>query len=46
MDNNLLIEQVVPKARTARYGVTIALIILAALSIPAVLIVIDRKSVV
>lgn len=34
MDNNTLYEQVVPKERTARYGVTIALIILAAVAIP------------
>ena len=40
MDNTVLTEQVVPRERTARYGVSIALIILAALTIPVVLIVI------
>ena len=38
MDN--LIEQVVPKQRTAKYGINIALIILAVLAIPATLIII------
>lgn len=40
MDN--LIEQVVPKARTAKYGLNVALIILAALGIPATLVVIAK----
>ena len=40
MDNTLLTEQVVPRERTARYGVSVALIILGALTIPAILIVI------
>ncbi len=35
MDNNTLIEQVVPKERNAQYGLKIALIILVALGIPA-----------
>ena len=38
--DNTLIEQVVAKKRTARYGVNIALIILGALAIPAILIII------
>lgn len=40
MDNNTLIEQVVPKEKTAKYGIKIAVIILVALAIPATLIVI------
>ena len=40
MDSNTLIEQVVPKARTAKYGLKIAVIILAALGIPATFIII------
>lgn len=40
MDNNTLIEQVVPKERNAQYGLKIALIILLALGIPATFIII------
>ena len=40
MDNNTLIEQVVPKERNTRYGVNIALIILGAITIPVVFIII------
>lgn len=40
MDNNALTEQVVPKARTPKYGVKVALIILGAIAIPAILIII------
>lgn len=40
MDNNLLVEQVVPRERTAKYGISIAVIILIALTIPTVLIVV------
>ena len=42
MDNTTLIEQVVPKAKGAGYGVKIALIILIALGIPATLVVIAK----
>lgn len=42
MDNNALIEQVVPKAKGAGYGVKIALIILIALGIPATLVIIAK----
>ena len=40
MENSSLIEQVVPKERNAQYGVKIAIIILAALAIPATFIII------
>lgn len=40
MDNNTLIEQVVPKERTAKYGLKIALIITLAIGIPSTFIVI------
>lgn len=40
MDNNTLIEQVVPKSRTAKYGFKIALIIALAVGIPSTFIVI------
>lgn len=40
MDNNALIEQVVPKAKTAKYGLKIALIITAAIGIPLTFIII------
>ena len=39
MDNNTLIEQVVPKERTAKYGLKIALIITLAVGIPTAFIV-------
>lgn len=40
MDNNTLIEQVVPKTRDAQYGIKIALIIIAAIGIPLTFIII------
>ena len=40
MDNNTLIEQVVPREKTAKYGFKIAVIVLIAIAIPATLIII------